>query len=148
MGGCAGSGGGAGGGGGASVGLFSWRSFVVLDACDISAGVGGPGGAGAKGGVGGAGGNGGLGGLGFNEPDIAAGGKGGPGGAGVVGGPGSGGAGGPSIAIVYQGTQPITNETTVLTISPGGSPGLGGQDAALAAPDGSLGMSEEIWAVP
>ena len=143
MGGCGGKGGLGGAGGGASVGVFSWSSSVLFEACEIVAAAGGAGGSGGDGGKGGLGMPGGRGGARWGTDAgvlASAGENGAKGGNGGDGGSGAGGNGGPSFALVYKGARPTTSNTT---LSPGapGARGIGGFVGGVKAPDGALGSS-------
>lgn len=129
-GGCGGSGGKGGGGGGASIAVLSIASVTKLEACTLKSGAGGTGGTGGIGGTGGAGGRGGNGG--------GSGCSGGEGGMGGMGGAGGGGAGGISYGIVYKGTQPGRDRTTV-TPGSGGKGGTNGDGVAEHGPTGTFG---------
>jgi hypothetical protein len=123
-GGCGGAGGTGGRGGGASIALASVGSVVVLVACSLHASQGG------NGGAGGAGQNGQGGGPSLDENEatlIVCGG--GAGGNGAGGSGGAGGTGGLSAGIVFTGSPPSFDSTTVIV--PGveglaGQPGAGG----------------------
>lgn len=146
MGGCGGGPGMGGVGGGASVALLSWASSVHVNTCTLTAIVGGAGGAGGVGNLGGLGQAGGSGGT--ASAGIKSGGRGGDGGPGGDGGSGSGGTGGPSIAIVYDGTEPIRKDTLLEVPAKGGAAGQGGHfgtDTSRWAPDGSIGLAQAIY---
>jgi len=146
MGGCGGDPGTGGTGGGASVALLTWESTVSLDSCTLTANVAGAGGDGGKGHVGGAGKTGGLGGA--KVGTVGKGGNGGDGADGGDGGNGAGGTGGPSIALVYDGT-PVTH-LTPSTLSFATTPAAAGKGGAFgqAAPDGSKGLTQDIYPKP
>lgn len=148
MGGCGGGGGSAGGGGGASVALFAWQSTVTLDTVTLVAQSGGDGGTGGNASPGGAGGPGAS--AGESRTGSPSAGDGGDGGNGGDGAPGSGGTGGPSFGLVYSGTVPSVEGTSVSTPGSGGLGGPGGVDAAdtIQAPSGSDGQSAQMYAVP
>lgn len=131
-GGCGGAGGKGGAGGGASIGLLSHDATVTVVSATIKTGSGGDGGMGGPGGAGGAGGAGGGGG------GVVAGCGGGTGGKGGAGGAGGGGAGGISYGIVYKGTKPVRDRTTV-TPGSGGKGGTNGDGVADHGPAGTFG---------
>jgi hypothetical protein len=150
MGGCGGQPGTGGTGGGASVALLSWTSTITLDSCVLTAVIGGGGGAGGVGGLGGAGQAGGTGGM-AGIAGIKDGGKGGDGGNGGDGGSGAGGTGGPSIALVYNGTEPVRKNTKLEVPTKGGASGQGGHfgaDDTRWGPDGSVGLVQDIYPTP
>ncbi len=156
---CVGSGGGAGGmggcgglpgmggtGGGASIAVMSWRNKVTLESCVLTAAVGGGGGDGGIGGIGGAGQTGGSGGS--ASAGVKSGGAGGKGGDGGDGGSGAGGTGGPSIALVFDGTEPVRKNTKLEFPTKGGAAGQGGHfgaDSMRWGPDGSVGVAQDIY---
>jgi hypothetical protein len=123
-GGCGGLRGTGGTAGGASIGLYSWRSAIHLDQCEVSASDGGSGGKGGDGGLGGKGNAGGKGNVGHDgSSPSGAGGMGGTGGSGAAG---SGGNGGPSYGIFYAGDRPTTTTGTAIAHGLGGAAGAGG----------------------
>jgi hypothetical protein len=138
-GGCGGGGGGGGKGGGASVALFSIGSMVTLTTCKLVSNQAGDGGDGAVGGRGQAGS--------LGHAVLYAG-NGGMGGNGAGGSGGAGGTGGISAGIVYQGSKPVSDATTMISLGHGrgagaaglgGGVGVGGANASGDAPDGSAG---------
>jgi hypothetical protein len=149
MGGCGGTPGTGGGGGGASIAVFSWNSSITIDACTFTARDAGAGGNGGKGREGGLGQEGGKGGAGNSANQVGIGGKGGIGGNGGNGGSGAGGTGGPSIAFVWNGTKPtFMTEPSLHFADKGAASGTGGQlglDTNNKAPDGSVGMTQDIY---
>jgi hypothetical protein len=119
-GGCGGGGGGGGKGGGASVALFSVSSTVTLTACQLTSNQPGAGGNGAPGAPGQAGSPG---------SQVLYAGSGGMGGNGAGGSGGAGGTGGMSAGIIYRGSEPIRDATTLISLGQGsgaGAPGMGG----------------------
>lgn len=141
-GGCGGGGGTGGAGGGASVALFSIGSTVTLTTCQLVSNQAG------DGGNGGAGGPGQAGSLGRTQPNS--GGDGGTGGNGAGGSGGAGGAGGLSAGIAYQGAEPVSDATTIISLGHGsgagaagmgGAGGAGGANASGAAPNASAGAA-------
>jgi hypothetical protein len=146
MGGCGGDPGGGGVGGGASVALLSWQSVVTLETCTLSASTGGAGGKGGTAHTGGAGKVGGAGGPPDAAHTVGTGGNGGNGGYGGNGGSGAGGTGGPSIALVYDGTAPTRLGASVLTFaSTAAAGGKGGTLGAVSAPDGTKGLTQDVY---
>jgi hypothetical protein len=135
-GGCGGGGGTGGKGGGASVALFSVGSTVTLTTCQLVSNQAGDGGNGGIGGPGQAGSAGHV---------VLYSGNGGTGGNGAGGSGGAGGTGGLSAGIVYQGSLPVSDATTTISLGHGtgaGAAGLGGgtgAGAANAAGDGPNG---------
>jgi hypothetical protein len=139
-GGCGGNGGIGGGGGGASIALAVVSSSVSVRACIFVTGGGGRGGNASTGGGAQAGG------VGGSSPACS----GGPGGEGGGGGGGGGGAGGPSVALMWTGSQSLTLDgmaaSTSTTSLPGpsgatlGVPGTGGLGGAAGA-GGSWGAA-------
>ena len=126
-GGCGGVGGGGGTGGGSSIGVLAYQTGLDLEQCTISAQAAGRGGNGAQGQTGQSGGAGASGGGQACE--------GGAGGQGGDGGGGGGGAGGLSAGVVWLGTAPTINGTSVpsastlanvTTAASGGAAGAGG----------------------
>ena len=122
-GGCGGERGAGGGAGGASIAVYSWRSAVSLDRCEVSSSDGGAGGKGGDGGAGGKGSAGGNGNVGYDGSSPS--GSGGQGGTGGSGAAGSGGNGGPSYGIFFFGERPATMNTAI-SHALGGSAGAGG----------------------
>ena len=122
-GGCGGAGGGGGEGGGASIALASFGSTVTITASELRTSTAGRGGDG----VGGQPGQGGEGG-GDGYLDGCIGGLGGPGG---YGGAGRGGAGGVSAGVLYAGSKPTIDASTLGSIQ-FGALGTGGLDPSLA----------------
>jgi hypothetical protein len=139
LGGCGGKKGTGGAAGGASLALFSWKSGVTLDQCELISSNGGAGGRGGNGGTGGKGNAGALGGDGLSDSDAGvsfpSSGSGGPGGNGGAGAPGAGGNGGPSYGIVYAGGRPSQIGGTTVLRGEGGVKGLGGNFPSSSAPD-------------
>jgi hypothetical protein len=138
-GGCGGGGGAGGKGGGASVALFSIGSTVTLTTCQLASNQAGDGGDGGVGGPGQAGSPGHV---------VLYAGNGGMGGNGAGGSGGAGGTGGISAGIVYQGSKPASDASTMISLSHGtgagaaglgGGVGVGGANASGDAPDGSAG---------
>lgn len=138
-GGCGGGGGGGGKGGGASVALFSVSSTVTLTTCQLVSNQAGDGGDGGVGGPGQAG-----------SPGHAVlyAGNGGMGGNGAGGSGGAGGTGGISAGVAYQGSKPVSDASTMISLGHGtgagaaglgGGVGVGGANASGDAPDGSAG---------
>jgi hypothetical protein len=140
-GGCGGGGGTGGKGGGASVALFSIESTVTLTTSQLAsnqAGDGGNGGAGAPGQAGSAG------------HMVPYSGNGGMGGNGAGGSGGAGGTGGLSAGIAYQGSEPVSDATTIISLGHGagaGAAGMGGvggtgaANASGAAPNANAGAA-------
>ncbi len=138
-GGCGGGGGAGGNGGGASVALFSVASTVTLTACQLVSNQAGDGGDGGVGGPGQAGSPGHV---------VLYSGNGGKGGNGAGGSGGAGGTGGISAGIVYQGSKPASDTTTMISLGHGmgagaaglgGGVGVGGSNTSGDAPDGNAG---------
>jgi len=148
MGGCGGDSGTGGLGGGASVALLSWRSSISIDSCALSALSGGAGGDGGKGHVGGTGKAGGTGGPADGGGTVGVGGDGARGGNGGNGGSGAGGTGGPSIALVIDGTAPTLIGTSTLNFGAAAAGGKGGTLGSVSAPDGSKGLTQDIYPKP
>jgi hypothetical protein len=126
-GGCGGGGGTGGNGGGASVALFSIESTVTLTTCQLVSNQAGDGGNGGAGGPGQAGSVGHM---------VAYSGNGGMGGNGAGGSGGAGGTGGLSAGIAYEGSEPVTDATTIISLGHGtgaGAAGMGGAGGAGAA---------------
>jgi hypothetical protein len=117
-GGCGGAAGGGGNGGGASVPLISINSDVSLRVSELVAAKGGNGGPGVQGQQGQQ-----LFGFGGNKNGGGCGG--GNGAKGGNGGASGGGAGGLSVGILYKGTKPTLDATTITT-GAFGTKGLGG----------------------
>jgi len=128
-GGCGGAGGAGGLGGGASFALVSIQSSVTLFASTLITSAGGQGGQGGAGQPGQAGGLGAQGACG-----------GGAGGNGAGGSGGGGGTGGISVAIAYQGTVPVYDTNTRITVGAPGTEGPGGAPGPHAATAGQLGL--------
>jgi len=135
-GGCGGTGGKGGTGGGASVALVVVDSIVLVMESALSAKAGGLGG---KGGAGGPGAT--TGGTAANGG--AAGCSSGEGGKGAAGGTGGGGAGGLSVGVLYKGTKP-TLETTTITPGVFGAKGQGGTPGFNDGVDGRAAESLEV----
>lgn len=150
MGGCGGGGGSGGHGGGASAALFSVNSTVTLATCQLVSNQAGDGGAGGAGQPGQAGS------VGFHALSS---GNGGMGGNGAGGAGGGGGAGGLSAGIVYRGSEPARDATTLISLGHGtgggaagmgGSAGIGGSNTSGCAPSasaGAAGLSGAYFAV-
>jgi hypothetical protein len=130
--GCPGTGGKRGLGGGGSLGLIAVDTVVLVEQSTIQTGHGGDGGAGSDGAPGQRGGKGGKGAPATDAYDFGSGGDGGKGGDGGHGGAGGPGGGGPSIGMVWSGTEP----TTMLVTYALGTPGRGGASVDATAPDG------------
>jgi hypothetical protein len=133
---CGGAGGGGGGGGGASVALLSVDSTITIVGSELRTAGAGDGGTGSAGQPAQA--NPGPAGLG--APGACSGGNGGLGG---DGGDGGGGAGGVSIGVLYKGSKPILQTTTV---SPGAA-GAGGSADTVRMGSGIAGTSAETLAL-
>lgn len=129
-GGCGGNGGSGGKAGGASVALLTFAAPVVIENSSLASGTAGTGGKGQTGGAGAPGSNGGN--------RILSGCNGGSGGNGGNGGAGAGGSGGYSAAVLYAGSSP-TNQGSTLTPGPLGKGGLGGIPTQNDGPDGQQG---------
>jgi len=136
-GGCGGSGGTGGKAGGSSIALLVLNSTLTLDASELSSANAGNGGKGIGGQVGQL--DSGKGGI--QVPDGCAGGKGGKGGSGGAGG---GAAGGISVGIAYQGTAPMPDAATAITVGTSGTKGLGGVPGTN---DGIDGQAQNILEV-
>ena len=150
-GGCGGEHGAGGGAGGASIAIYSWRSTVTLDQCEVSSSDGGAGGRGGDGGAGGNGSAGGTGNVGYDGSSPS--GSGGQGGMGGPGAAGSGGNGGPSYGIFFSGERPVTMSTAI-SHALGGPAGAGGVTpasqitASSRAADGFTGDANYEGTVP
>lgn len=132
-GGCGGTGGGGGGAGGSSLALLLFNAPVKIVATELvaaTAGNGGNGKAGAAGQIGGAGGA---------RVGSCSGGGGGSGG---TGGAGNGGAGGLSVGVLYKGTKPTLDGTTI-TSGAFGTKGTGGMPGVNDGIDGTKADSLE-----
>jgi hypothetical protein len=146
-GGCGGAGGAAGTGGGSSIALLAYQSIVDLGQCKLAALDAGRGGNGVKGQVGQAYGNGGA-----AFGDACQGGRGGYGGS---GGGGGGGAGGLSAGVVWSGSAPTLDGTTLQMVLVGamGGVGAGGSMSTGASPgaagtDGTVGAAGPVLQFP
>jgi hypothetical protein len=134
-GGCGGGGGTGGKGGGASVALFSVGSAVTLTTCQLVSNQAGDGGNGGSGGPGQAGSAGHV---------VLYSGNGGAGGNGAGGSGGAGGTGGLSAGIVYQGSLPVSDVTTTISLGHGigaGAAGFGG-NSGNGAGSGADGVAD------
>ena len=145
MGGCGGDPGGGGTGGGASVALLISQSSVTLEACTLTANLGGAGGKGGAAHAGGLGKAGGIGGPADTSTTVGKGGSGGDGGNGGNGGSGAGGTGGPSIALVYEGTAPTRVGQSTLSFAAPAPGGKGGTFGIVSAPDGLKGLTQDVY---
>jgi hypothetical protein len=131
------------------VALLSWQSAVLLDTCTLTASNGGAGGKGGTAHPGGTGKAGGNGGPADSSGTVGKGGSGGDGGNGGNGGSGAGGTGGPSIALVHDGTAPMRVGESILTFaSTAAAGGKGGTLGAVSAPDGSKGLTQDVYPKP
>jgi hypothetical protein len=141
-GGCGGIGGNSGGAGGASIGLIAVNSRVTLEWSVVTTGNGGSGGAPSAGESGRPGQSPGAGAKGGKEQGASTaiasiGRNGAPGGNGGAGGPGGPGGGGPSLGVLFVGTAPTLQETTITL----GNPGRGG--TGLVGAPGVDGVAQE-----
>lgn len=147
-GGCAGIGGLAGTGGSSSFGIIAINSMTLIEQNTIITSTGGNGGDGGDAGEGGNGGNG-ASIINFCTGEIGAGGSGGNGGNGGNGGAASGAQGGHSIGIFIATNSVAKIADNDFTIADPGMGGIGGQvpDMGMSAPNGPIGIAEEIYGV-
>jgi hypothetical protein len=140
-GGCGGAGGGGGGGGGASVAVIAFDAGLSFTGSTLVSGAGGNGGRGVSGQPGQPqGGNGGL-------PDSSGGCQGGRGGGGGSGGGGGGGAAGVSVGVLYKGTTPAL-DTTTISLFEQGLAGSQGPGSVPSTNDGAVGAAGITLASP